>query len=56
MVLSYLLIANMLLFLLKGIGSEPGSVDIFDLENLKLIDHVKVGKQAGGIAFWKMTD
>ena len=40
----------------EGIGGEPGSVDIFDLENLKLIDHVKVGKQAGGIAFWKMTD
>ena len=40
----------------EGIRGEPGSVDIFDLENLVLVDHVEVGKQAGGIAFWKMSD
>ncbi|MEC8839471.1 MAG: YncE family protein [Candidatus Neomarinimicrobiota bacterium] len=40
----------------EGIRGEPGSVDIFDLENLVLVDHVEVGKQAGGIAFWKISD
>jgi len=40
----------------EGVRGEPGSVDIFDLENLALVDHVEVGKQAGGIAFWKMFD
>jgi len=40
----------------EGIRGEPGSVDVFDLENLKLVDHAEVGKQAGGIAFWKMED
>ena len=40
----------------EGIRGEPGSVDIIDLENLILVDHIEVGKQAGGIAFWKMSD
>ena len=40
----------------EGVGGEPGSVDIIDLDKLVLIDHVEVGKQAGGIAFWKMSN
>ena len=40
----------------EGVRGEPGSVDIFDLENLILVEHIEVGKQAGGIAFWKMSD
>ena len=40
----------------EGIRGEPGSVDVFDLNNLTLVDHAEVGKQAGGIAFWKMVD
>lgn len=40
----------------EGIGGEPGSVDIIDLESLELVDVVEVGKQAGGIAFWKMEE
>ena len=40
----------------EGIRGEPGSVDVFDLENLTLVDHAEVGKQAGGIAFWKMEN
>ena len=40
----------------EGVRGEPGSVDIFDLGNLTLVDHAEVGKQAGGIAFWKMED
>jgi DNA-binding beta-propeller fold protein YncE len=38
----------------EGIGGEPGSVDVIDLQELKLIDHAETGKQAGGIYFWKM--
>ena len=37
----------------EGKGGEPGIVDVIDLKSLKLVDTVEVGKQAGGIAFWK---
>lgn len=40
----------------EGIGGEPGSVDVIDLEALELIDHVETGKQAGGIYFWKQVN
>lgn len=39
----------------EGIGGEPGSVDIINLETLTLVDVVEVGKQAGGIIFWEMS-
>ena len=38
----------------EGIGGEPGAVDVIDLESLKLVSTAEVGKQAGGIAFWKI--
>jgi len=38
----------------EGVGGEPGSVDIIDLETLELVDVVEIGKQASGIAFWKI--
>ena len=37
----------------EGIGGEPGIVDVIDLNSYELVSSVKVGKQAGGIAFWK---
>lgn len=37
----------------EGIGGQPGSVEIIDLENLERMDVVETGKQAGGIVFWK---
>lgn len=37
----------------EGIGGEPGSVDIINLEKLHRVDVVETGKQAGGIIFWK---
>jgi len=40
----------------EGIGKQPGAVEIFDLEKLKKVDVAEIGKQAGGLAFWKMTD
>ena len=40
----------------EGIGKEPGAVEIFDLVNLKSVALAEIGKQAGGIAFWKMDN
>lgn len=40
----------------EGIADDPGMVDVFDLETLKKVDTAHLGKQAGGIAFWKMED
>ena len=37
----------------EGIGGEPGVVDVISLEKLEKISSVNIGKQAGGIAFWK---
>ncbi len=39
----------------EGVGGEPGSVDVIDLNTLKNVDHVDTGKQAGGIYFWKQV-
>lgn len=38
---------------IEGIGSQPGTVDIIDLETLQKVGSVDVGQQAGGIDFWK---
>ncbi|MEL6671722.1 MAG: YncE family protein [Bacteroidota bacterium] len=38
----------------EGIGAEPGSVDVIDLATQKRVAVAEIGKQAGGIAFWKM--
>jgi DNA-binding beta-propeller fold protein YncE len=37
----------------EGIGSEPGTVEIIDLEALKTVATVDVAQQAAGIEFWK---
>ena len=37
----------------EGIGGEPGTVDVVDLESVTLAGSVDMGKQAGGIGFWK---
>jgi DNA-binding beta-propeller fold protein YncE len=37
----------------EGSGSQPGTVDIIDLQLLKKVASVDVGQQAGGIDFWK---
>jgi YVTN family beta-propeller protein len=37
----------------EGKGGEPGIVDVIDLNSLRLVGKVEIGKQAGGIAFWK---
>ena len=40
----------------EGIGAEPGSVEVIDLNKIKLVAQQDIGKQAGGIAFWKMEN
>ena len=40
----------------EGIGGEPGAVDVIDLASYERTAVAEVGKQAGGIAFWKMEE
>ena len=40
----------------EGIGGERGAVDVIDLRELRRVATADVGKQAGGIAFWKTID
>ena len=40
----------------EGIGGEPGLVDVIDLKKAKIVSSLKIGKQAGGIAFWKIEE
>jgi DNA-binding beta-propeller fold protein YncE len=37
----------------EGIGADPGTVEIIDLQQLKTVGTVDVGEQAAGIDFWK---
>lgn len=39
---------------IEGIGSDPGTVEIIDLQTLKSVATVDVGAQAGGIDFLRM--
>ncbi|MTI87011.1 MAG: YncE family protein [Balneolaceae bacterium] len=39
----------------EGIGGEPGSVEVINLQTLERVDVVETGKQAGGIYFWKQS-
>lgn len=39
----------------EGIGGEPGTVDVVDLDAVRLAGSVDMGKQAGGIGFWKFV-
>lgn len=38
----------------EGIGGDPGVVEVLDLEAGRRVASVEMGKQAGGVAFWKM--
>jgi len=37
----------------EGVGAEPGVVEVYDLARRTRVAAVEIGKQAGGIAFWK---
>ena len=38
---------------IEGVGGEPGTVEVYDLGTRERVAKIDVGKQAGGIAFWK---
>ena len=38
---------------IEGIGGEPGSVEAYSLETFERVANIDIGKQAGGIVFWK---
>lgn len=38
----------------EGVGGEPGTVEVYDLATRTRVAAADVGKQAGGIAFWKV--
>mgnify|MGYP001816207956 FL=1 len=39
----------------EGVGGEPGTVDVIDVASGEGVARVEMGKQAGGIGFWKVT-
>ena len=41
---------------LEGVGAEPGTVEVYHVATGERVGAVDVGKQAGGIVFWKMED
>ncbi len=41
---------------LEGVGDEPGTVEVYHVPSAQRLGAVDVGKQAGGIAFWKVED
>jgi DNA-binding beta-propeller fold protein YncE len=41
-------------FTVEGIGEQPGTVEIVDLESRKIVASVDTPPQAAGIDFWKM--
>jgi hypothetical protein len=38
----------------EGVGSEPGTVEVIDLDSLKTVATVDLPEQAAGIDFFKM--
>jgi DNA-binding beta-propeller fold protein YncE len=38
---------------LEGVGSDPGTVEIYHVPTAERVGVVDIGKQAGGVAFWK---
>ncbi len=38
---------------IEGVGGEPGSVEVYDIAGGERLEVADVGKQAGGIIFWK---
>ena len=41
---------------LEGIGDDPGTVEVYSMATGDRVGVVDVGRQAGGIAFWKKLD
>ncbi len=41
---------------LEGVGSDPGTVEVYHVATGERVAAVDIGKQAGGVAFWKMEE
>ena len=41
---------------LEGVGADPGTVEVYYVATGERVGAVDIGKQAGGIAFWKMQE
>ena len=41
---------------LEGVGGAPGTVEVYYVSTGERVGAVDIGKQAGGIAFWKMEE
>ena len=37
----------------EGVGTDPGTVEVIDLQSLKTVATIDVPEQAAGIDFWK---
>jgi hypothetical protein len=37
----------------EGVGTDPGTVEVIDLQSLKTVATLDVPEQAAGIDFWK---
>ena len=40
----------------EGVGSEPGTVEVYDVRTAERLGAVDIGKQASGIAFWTVRE
>ena len=40
----------------EGIGSEKGTLDVFDLETATKVTTAELGLQMGGLGFWKVEE
>lgn len=38
----------------EGVGAEPGVVEVYDIQSRTRVAAADIGKQAGGVAFWKI--
>jgi DNA-binding beta-propeller fold protein YncE len=38
----------------EGVGGEPGTVEVYDLASRARVAAADIGKQAGGVAFWRV--
>ena len=38
----------------EGVGGDPGSVEVIEIESGTRVASARIGKQAGGIALWKL--
>ncbi len=40
----------------EAVGSTPGTLDVFDLATLELVETIELAHQPGGVDFWRMEE